>query len=134
MVSAERAEQGTALETAYQTARKALESLYDGACTIYTLHKTQDPETAIVRGTPTPAAPVPCRLSYTSARPASPGALGAPLSQEAVLFTAPDNAPAEGSRILVTHRGRTTAWTASGPPAVYPTHAQTVVTLEQVWA
>lgn len=124
-----------ALAASYSAAKNALKTLYDGTCIIHTLRQVRDAETGIVRGREIPAADaIPCRLSYAAARPADPGALGAPLSQTAMLFTAPENAPPEGSRVLVTHRSRTTAWTASGPPALYPTHAQTPLALEQIWA
>lgn len=116
-------------------AKRALETLYDGECTIYEQQPVRDAQTGIVRAADAPAAEhVPCRLSYAAARPASLGPLGAALTQTATLFTAPEDAPPEGARIVVTHRGRTEAYTASGPAAVYPTHAQVAVKIEQAWA
>lgn len=119
----------------YSAARAALETMYDGRCTILDWAQQTDAQTHIVRrAAAVTAENVPCRLSFGTPRPAQTDALGAALAQTATLFTAPEHAPKEGARVEITHRGRRAVYGACGPAAVYPTHAETPVALEQPWA
>lgn len=45
------------------------------------------------------------------------------------LFISPDVAIKAGSKIIVTQHGRTTEYSNSGVPAVYPTHQEIMLTL-----
>ena len=49
------------------------------------------------------------------------------------LFISPDVLIKAGSKIIVTQHGRTTEYSNSGVPAVYPTHQEIMLTLFEGW-
>lgn len=58
----------------------------------------------------------------------------ATVSQSVKLFISPDVVIKAGSKIIVTQHGRTTEYSNSGVPAVYPTHQEIMLTLFEGWA
>lgn len=56
------------------------------------------------------------------------------VSQSVKLFISPDIVIKAGSKIIVTQHGRTTEYSNSGVPAVYPTHQEIMLTLFEGWA
>jgi hypothetical protein len=66
----------------------------------------------------------PCKLSYTVLKNNAETDTAEKLIQSVKLFISPDLDIKPGSKISVTHNGRTTAYKNSGMPGVYPTHQE----------
>ena len=75
----------------------------------------------------------PCKLSFETLT-SSPGDPVATVSQSVKLFISPDVVIKAGSKIIVTQHGRTTEYSNSGVPAVYPTHQEIMLILFNGWA
>lgn len=115
-------------------ARKAIESLYKGSCEIIIKEYTSNPTTHISESVEkTIVTAQPCRLSYKSL-PVTTGDNVAAVAQSVKLFLAPEIDVPEGSKIVVTQCGVTTAYKRSGKPAVYATHQEIELALFDRWA
>ena len=119
----------------YDKAKKAIEALYEGLCTIYIQEKDKDEETGETVFTETPILTnEPCRLSFASI-PATDIIDHAPrLGQAVKLFLSPGADVPPGSRIVVTQNGVTNDYSMSGQPARYVTHQETSLELFKGWA
>jgi len=114
--------------------RKAMESMYDDTCDVIEHQKETDPVTKKTGFKDTVVLLAqPCRLSYKSI-PATGDGDTASASQEIKLFVSPDVEVKEGSKIEVTHKGKTEAFKRSGKPAVYETHQEISLVLFDRWA
>lgn len=114
--------------------RKALERLWKDRCTIYTQEKVKDPTTKLTDFEEKPLLQdQPCKLSFETLT-SSTGDPVATVSQSVKLFISPDVVIKAGSKIIVTQHGRTTEYSNSGVPAVYPTHQEIMLTLFKGWA
>lgn len=124
-----------ALEGARSAARKALESTYEGECTIIEHRDVKDEvtklsreeEVAVLEGQP-------CKLSFEKLSAASRTETASAVSQGVKLFLAPEIRVSSGSRIVVTQNGVTGEYCASGVPAVYSTHQEIILELSERWA
>ena len=80
----------------------------------------------------------PCRLSFYSALNSaitSPSGSGASETHQNIkLFLDSDIQIPEGSKIIVTQNGRTTAYCQSSPPLVYAFHQEICLKLFKEWA
>lgn len=114
-----------ALEKAKRQARKAIESMYDGVCTISNYQNIEDPITFVTELKEVEVIKdQPCRLSYSSIPSTTQTDTINAVSQSIKLFIAPEvNIPA-GSKIVVTQNGRTTVYKNSGQPAIHFTHQE----------
>lgn len=116
------------------TARQAIEYLYRGSCDIIvkeyetdtTTHISSSKEKRIVTAQP-------CRISYKSI-PVTTGDNVALITQSVKLFLAPEIKVPEGSKVVVTQCGETTAYKNSGKPALYPTHQEIELSLFDKWS
>ena len=119
----------------YDKAKKAIEALYEGTCTVYTGEKDKDPDTKETVFTETPILTnEPCRLSFSSF-PATNMIDHAPaLGQATKLFISPGVTIPPGSKLVVTQNGVTTAYSNSGEPARYVTHQEINLELFKGWA
>ena len=114
--------------------RKALESMYSGVCNIIERQKVTDPVTKRTAFSEvTVLLSQPCRLSYKSA-PITRDGEAASVTQEITLFISPDVEIKSGSKIEVTQRGRTTAFSNSGEPKVYDSHQEISLTKWEKWS
>ena len=113
------------LDKAKRQARKAIESRYDGVCTISNYQNIEDPITFVTELKEVEVIKEqPCRLSYSSIPATTQTDTINAVSQSIKLFIAPEvNIPA-GSKIVVTQNGRTTVYKNSGQPAIYSTHQE----------
>lgn len=122
------------LEKAYAAARAAMEKSYDGRCTVIAYREEAD-EAGLARTVEeTVAEDVPCRLSYESVQAARPDGCGAATVQTVRLFTAPASPIPEGAKVIVTQSGRRETYFACGTPAVYHTHAESMLLLARRYA
>lgn len=115
-------------------ARKAIESLYQGICTIteyqeYTKENksTGHHETVVLEGQP-------CRLSFSSSPNTSQTQTAAQLVQTIKVFLAPEIRVRAGSKLTITQNGVTTEYKSSGEPALYETHQEIMLELFKGWA
>lgn len=116
-------------------ARKALESLYNGKCTITEFQKvtkenksTGFVETVVLDNQP-------CRISFSSTNSTTSTETGASaLVQVVKLFIAPDIIVKPGSKIAVTQNNVTTEYQNSGQPAFFHTHQEILLELFKGWS
>lgn len=109
--------------------KKAVESLYDGKCTITELSSWADPITNITQNVEFDVVvDEPCRISYKDAVNANETDTVSNADQIVVLFIRPDLIIKDGSKITVTQCSRTVQYKASGKPRVYNSHQE--ITLE----
>ena len=106
---------------------KALARLWTDRCSVYVKAKATDPKTNLTGfSEQLRAEGVPCRLSFKSLA-ASGGSPAATVSQQTVLFLAPEVEVPPGCRIVV-HRGgnpeKELVFARSGLPGVYPDHQE----------
>lgn len=124
-----------ALEAARKASRKALEGTYEGICTIAVNRESTDEDTGLTGSAEEiEAGDIPCRLSFEKLAPAAQSETGAAITQGVKLFLAPEIKVANGSKIVVTQEGMTSAYRASGVPAIYPTHQEIMLELCEEWA
>ena len=124
------------LTAAQKAARKAIESTYSGVCTIIERRDVQDEKTKITRKNE--EVPVvenqPCKLTNEKLNAVVQTDTAAKQTQGTKLFIAPEIKVKPGSKIVVEQNGVTTAYSASGVPAVYLSHAEIMLELFEGWA
>lgn len=124
-----------AIEAARTAARRALESTYEGVCSVYECRSAKDPDTKITREEEVRVMEgQPCRLSFEKLDAAAQTETAAAIAQGLKLFLAPEVRISGGSKIVVTQNGATGEYSASGEPAVYPTHQEVMLELFRGWA
>lgn len=119
-----------AIITARQNARKAIEELYDGVCTVTEYTKVKDEKTklsgmkdvVVLEGQP-------CRISFSKVSPVVQSESAANAVQTIKLFISPDVTINPGAKITVTQNGYDTVFQSSGVPAVYATHQEIMLEL-----
>lgn len=117
---------------AYQ---KAIQSLWDGRCTIIVRDMALDPTT----GRTEPQERVteenlPCRVSYATVKSTESTEEAAVVAQSVTLYLAPAVDIPAGSKIAVTQNGVTRDYVRSGKPAVYTCHQEVPLELWKEWA
>ena len=124
-----------AIQAAQKAARKAIESTYTGVMTVSERQSVKDPNTHI---TSTKEVVVlenqPCKLSFETIAATAQTETAASLTQGTKLFLPPNVEIKAGSKIIVEQDGVKNAYSASGVPAVYPTHQEIILTLFERWA
>ena len=114
--------------------RKALERLWKDRCSVFVKEKVTDPTTHLTDFEEMPLLQdQPCKLSFETLN-STDGDHVATVTQSVKLFISPDVVIKAGSKIIVTQHGRTTEYSNSGVPAVYPTHQEIMLTLFEGWA
>lgn len=123
------------MKQAIQQARKAMESIYKGICTIYEYQTTTDEKTGISsKQEVIVLKDQPCRLSYQSITTVQP-ATGASIPVQTIkLFIAPELKVNPGSKIVVTQNEITKEYERSGETAVYATHQEICLKLLKRYA
>lgn len=125
-----------AVAAARKAARKAIESTYEGVCTIVERRDMRDEVTKITRKNE--EVPVvenqPCKLSFEKLNAVVQTDTAAKLTQGTKLFIAPEIKIKPGSKIIVEQNGTTTEYSASGEPAVYFSHSEYMLELFKGWA
>lgn len=115
--------------------RKAIESGYDGICTVYEYQSITDPETHFTsQEEVVQYENKPCHLSFESISSAQDGGGAAVISQAVKLFCAPELDIKPGSVIEVTQAGHTETYKRSGKGAVYASHQEIPLVLDDKYA
>lgn len=123
-----------AVEAARKAARQAQEAAYEGLCTIFEYQEVTDAKTklssekevAVIENQP-------CKLSFEKLNPATQTETAATAAQGIKLFLAPEIIVGSNSKIVVSQNGMTERYSASGKPAVYPTHQEIILELFRGW-
>ncbi len=116
-------------------ARKAVESLYDGKCTVTEHQKITKENKSTGFVDVVTLEDQPCRLSYrTIANTNQLGNAASAVIQVTVLFISPDIEIKPGSKITVTQNNVTTNYQQSGKPAIYDTHQEIMLDLFKGWS
>ena len=115
-------------------ARKAIERLYNGTCTVFVQEEFEKDNGATSFRPVVVVKDEPCHLSFGNTTATKEGEAAATVSQITELFISPDVDIAPGSKITVTQNGVTTDYTRSGQPALYSTHQQIVLELWKGWS
>jgi len=117
--------------------QKALQSLWQGVCTVYVRvpSPTPDPATGrTVYAEEAVAVGVPCRLSFSRIVTTTPDSGAAVVTQQAKIFLDPAVELPPGSKLTITQNGVTGEYAQSGEPAIYPYHKETPLVLFERWA
>ena len=123
------------LTAAQKAARAAIESTYEGVCTVVEYEDTTDEKSKITRqGEVVKIENQPCKLSFEKLAAAVGTDTAAKILQGVTLFVAPETPIRAGSKVIVTQNGVTTAYSASGEPAVYFSHMEIRLELFRGWA
>ena len=123
------------LSKAYEAKRKAIESLYDGKCTIYEYKKIKKANKSTGFEEVAVYTEQPCRLSYKqSPNTSASDDLSSTVVQTIELFISPDLEINSGSKIVVTQNNVTTKYAHSGKSAKYVTHQAIVLKLFERWS
>ena len=116
-------------------ARKAIESLYDGTCTITEYNKVKRENKSTGFEEIIVLENQPCRISFNTINSTTSTETGASaLVQVAKLFIAPEIEVKPGSKIAVTQNKVTTEYQNSGQPAFYNTHQEIMLVLFKGWS
>ena len=116
-------------------ARKAIESMYEGTCTITEQQKVQKDNKSTGFQDVIVQEDIPCRLSFKTINNTNPNENAASaLVQVTEVFLAPEIVVKPGSKLTITQNGVTTDYKSSGIPATYSTHQEIVVEIFKGWA
>lgn len=117
------------------TARRCIESTYDGLCDLVEFGDKTDPITQITSKHETVVAEkIPCRISFEKTVAAAQTDAAAAVLQTIKLFIAPEVRITEGTKMIVTQNGNTSEYSLSGKPAVYATHQEIILEMFRGWA
>ena len=124
------------LKQAQAAARAALEQYhYTDTCTVTEYQDCKDKKTKLTKKQEiTVLEDIPCKLSFETVKNVEGTETVTNAVQNIKLFLDPNVTIFPGSKILVTHENKTTAYSQSGVPAVYPSHQEIVLTLFQEFA
>ena len=124
----------SAIEKARVFARKAVESQYDGVCTIVEHQKVLKANKSTGFDDVTVAENLPCRLSFKTKANADKNEIASSVLQIIEVFLNPEITVKAGSKLIITQNGVTTEYKSSGVPAVYSTHQEIILKLFKEWA
>ena len=122
-------------QTKVVKARKAIESLYDGKCTITEYQKVKKENKSTGFQEVIMLENVACRLSFKTINNTNQTDTSASaVVQIAKVFLAPEIQVKPGSKLTITQNNVTTDYKSSGKPAFYSTHQEIVLELFNGWA
>ena len=123
-----------AIEKARISARKAVESQYNGVCMIVEHQKVRKENQSTGFEDVIVAENLPCRLSFKTKANADKNEIASSVSQLIEVFLNPEISVKVGSKLIITQNGVTTEYKSSGQPAVYSTHQEIILELFKEWA
>lgn len=116
-------------------ARKAIESMYDGTCTIIERQKVKLPNKSTGFMDIVVLEDIPCRLSFKTITNTNQTETGvSAVVQVTKVFIAPEIQVKPGSKLTITQNDVTTEYKSSGQPAIYTTHQEIELELFERWA
>lgn len=114
--------------------KKALESMYNGKCTVTEYQEYQKPNKSTgFREVPV-LEDIPCRLSFQNITSTKSSETASAVSQVVKLFCSPSYDIKAGSKITVAQNNQVTDYKCSGIPAVYESHQEIILELFDGWS
>ena len=119
------------IEKARARARVQIEKMYESTCSVWQFsqvydkatHSTKMKKVALFEN-------VPCHVSYGISGAAKHTDTIAVIGQNITLYLPPEYAVPAGCEIIIEGQGRTTKYESSGEPAVYQSHQEISLTLD----
>lgn len=121
-------------KTEMVTARKAIESLYAGKCTITEHQKIKKENKSTGFQDVVVLTDQPCRLSFKTINSTNQTDSASAVVQIVKVFLAPEIQVKPGSKLTITQNNVTTDYKSSGKPAIYSTHQEIILELFKGWA
>ena len=112
---------------------KAVESLYDGVCTIAEYQKVKKANGSTGFSEVVVLENQPCRMSHKSVNPTNQTDTANIATQAVTVYLSPDINVKSGSKLTITQNGVTTVYKSSGTPAVYASHQEISLELFKGW-
>lgn len=124
------------LQKTEMVTKKAIELLYNGVCTVCEQQKVLKPNKTTGFEEVIVLEDVPCHLSFERVTNAvsSNNASATAISLQAKLFIAPEINIKPGSKLVITQKGATKTFKNSGVSAVYGSHQEIMLELEDRWS
>ena len=110
--------------------KQAIESLYSGKATVYTVTYQKNSHGAQERSESALYTDIPCRLSYDRKVSNDQGTTGAIL-QDITMYCDPSYNIPPGSKIVITQNGATRTYECSSQSAVYESHQEVELTVHR---
>ena len=119
------------IEKARAMARVQIEKMYESTCSVWQFsqvydkatHSTKMKKIALFEN-------IPCHVSYGISGAAKQTDTIAVIGQNITLYLPPEYAVPAGCEIIIEGQGRTTKYESSGEPAVYQSHQEISLTLD----
>lgn len=119
------------IEKARARAKVQIEKMYESICSVWQFsrvydkatHSTKMKKVALFEN-------VPCHVSYGISGAAKQTDTIAVIGQNITLYLPPEYAVPAGCEIIIEGQGRTTKYESSGEPAVYQSHQEISLTLD----
>ena len=119
------------IEKARARARVQIEKMYESTCSVWQFsqvydkatHSTKMKKIALFEN-------IPCHVSYGISGAAKQTDTIAVIGQNITLYLPPEYAVPAGCEIIIEGQGRTTKYESSGEPAVYRSHQEISLTLD----
>ena len=115
-------------------ARKAVESLYDGLCTITECQKIKKENKSTGFGEVIILENQPCRMSFKAVNPTNQTDTAGVVTQGITVYLSPEIVVKPGSKLTITQNGVTSEYKCSGKAAVYSTHQEIPLELFKGWS
>lgn len=115
-------------------ARKAVESLYDGRCTITEYQKIKKENKSTGFDEVVVLENIPCRMSYKSVNSTNQTDTAGAVTQGITVYLSPDILVKPGSKLTITQNDVTVEYKSSGQPAIYSTHQEVPLVLFKGWS
>lgn len=123
------------ISSAFVKARKAIESLYDGKCTITETQEVENEDHTTSQEDVDVYTDIPCRLSVKTISAASDSDNGAAsVSKVIKLFLSPDVTITSGAKVTVTQCSLSGVYRSASEPAMYHSHQEIILELQDRWA
>lgn len=115
-------------------ARKAVESLYDGICTITEYQKIKKENKSTGFSEVVVLENQPCRMSFKTVNPTNQSDTVGAVTQAVTVYLSPDILVKPGSKLTITQNDVTSEYQCSGKPAVYSTHQEIPLEFFKGWS
>ena len=114
--------------------RKAVESLYDGICTITEYQKIKKENKSTAFDEVVVLENQPCRMSFKTVTPTNQTGTASDVTQAITVYLSPDIVVKPGSKLTITQNGVSTEYKSSGKSAVYSSHQEIPLVLFEEWS
>ena len=119
------------IEKARARARVQIEKMYESTCSVWQFSRVYDKATHSTKMRKIALfESIPCHVSYGISGAAKQTDTIAVIGQNITLYLPPEYAVPAGCEIIIEGQGRTTKYESSGEPAVYQSHQEISLVLE----